>query len=118
MTFNAGIIDYLKERNWPGNIRELQNLIERMLTLAPPETKNITPLMLPADIKSDFDAWRSNTSLTNKLSFNQHMFDFEKQLIINALDASDWNQSQAARLLCMSERNIRHKMLKLGIHRS
>lgn len=113
--FPPRIIDWLKQKDWPGNIRELQNLVERLLALTPPEANSITPTMLPPDLKTAFKDQHADNSAA--VSFNEQILAFSKQVILDALERCEWNQSRAARMLGMSEHNIRYHMRKLGIRR-
>lgn len=113
--FPPHIIDWLKQKDWPGNIRELQNLVERLLALTPPEANSISLTMLPPDLKTALNDWRADDAAT--ASFNEQLSTFSKQVILEALERCEWNQSRAARMLGMSEHNIRYHMRKLGIRR-
>ena len=114
--FHEEVLDYLKQRSWEGNIRELENFIERLVTLTTKNQKIIDRKILPAEIqkelkklKKDFKEIQISKSLTDSL------IDYEEQLIIAALKNCNWNQSKAARFLNISEHDIRYKMKKLKI---
>jgi transcriptional regulator with GAF, ATPase, and Fis domain len=110
------IIEFMKNRPWPGNIRELENFIERIVTVTPPEAAMIEPGFLPSDIQKELAIFKKESkSLSNSESIKKQLDRFEAQLIRNALIACDWNQSQAARKLQTSESNIRYKMNLLNI---
>ncbi len=49
------LLDFLKHRRWEGNIRELENFVERLVTLAPAEMKILTEEVLPAEIIKEFN---------------------------------------------------------------
>jgi len=102
-------IELLVAYDWPGNIRELQNVIERAVLLAGGET--ITPEHLPKEIVG---AGPQTTADHAEGS----LWDYEKALIVRALDQTDWNQSAAARSLGISRDNLRYRVKKYGIRRA
>lgn len=114
--FHESILRYMKKRPWPGNVRELENFVERMLTMASPSAIEITRELIPADLASDFEEFTStDTSPEWKHSLADKLQAYEEQVIRKALEECDWNKSRAARLLKISETNIRFRMQKLNI---
>ena len=113
---SAELLDFLKNQPWTGNIRELENLVERLVTLSPPEIRTIDSGMLPAEFQ---DAWANKSTRKAEVErlkpLRESVEDVEKQAIEHALFLCDWNQSRAARMLEISEHTIRYKMKKLGI---
>lgn len=114
--FHEEVLDYLKQRYWEGNIRELENFIERLVTLTTKNQKIIDRKILPAEfqkelkkLKKDFKEIQVSRSLTDSLT------EYEEQLIRDALNNCNWNQSKASRLLNISEHDMRYKMKKLKI---
>jgi len=115
-SLHGQIMDFLRQRKWRGNIRELENLIERLVTVSPPGASTIEPNMLPPDLLREFKKFRRiGSSLTGSKSLDEEVGEYEVQLIEEALKKHDWNQSQAARSLKISERKMRYKMEKLKI---
>ena len=114
--FAPSVIRFINTRSWPGNIRQLENFIERLVTLADPQAAIVDEALIPAEHldeynlqKSDFEAVESSGSLTERLLV------YEKKLITAALEQNNWNQSKAARTLQISEGTIRQKMKKLNL---
>ena len=116
--FHEEILDFLKNHSWSGNIRELENFVERLVTLAPPEMKVIDASILPAEFQEEWqkvEAISPKYDLSNSLEKN--LLDYEIKLIRKVLIECNWNQSKAARQLNISETTIRYKMNKLGINK-
>jgi transcriptional regulator with PAS, ATPase and Fis domain len=117
--FNEEILDFLKCHSWSGNIRELQNFVERMVTLAPSEMQIIDASILPIEYREE---WQEVEAISPKYdtsnSLEKNILDYERKLINKVLKECNWNQSKAARQLNISEHTIRYKMNKLGIRRT
>ncbi|MFQ6049142.1 MAG: sigma 54-interacting transcriptional regulator, partial [Phycisphaerae bacterium] len=99
---------FLAAYNWPGNIRELQNVIERAVLLADGGT--ISSEHLPREIASQTPQARSDPA-------DSSLFGYEKAIIVKALIENDWNQSRAARALGISRDNIRYRIKKYNIRK-
>ncbi|MCK9210109.1 MAG: sigma-54 dependent transcriptional regulator [Ignavibacteriaceae bacterium] len=103
-------IDFLMKYSYPGNVRELENSIERAVVLARGNT--ITQHDLPLSIKG-FVAEKTNELQEGTLI--ELVETLEKNLIVDALSKSNGNQTQAGKLLGLTERNLRYKLQKYGI---
>jgi two-component system response regulator HupR/HoxA len=117
-SFHARLLDFMRQCLWLGNIRELENFVERLVTLVPPDAQILSHEILPADILQEFRRSKTSDPGSNaNPSLNHRMQDFEKQIIQQTLTDHDWNQSKAARALKISEQKLRYRMTKLGIAR-
>jgi DNA-binding NtrC family response regulator len=99
--------------NWPGNIRELGNIIERLVVLAVGD--KISAEDLPEYLRRENslpDLIRVNLS-----SQGISLEAIEKDLIIKALRRFNWNQTQAAKYLDISRRTLNYRMEKHGIRK-
>ena len=114
--FDREILKFMQNRVWPGNIRELQNFVERLVTLTPPKKKTITIAMLPPELQNEFKQQQGRYPSDN-FSIKEAVADYEKQLYVEALQKHNWNQSQTARCLRLSERMLRYNMQRLGIQK-
>ena len=107
-------MDLLMKYDYPGNVRELENMIERAVVLARGEIIEKEDLPIQFHIKNG-----SNETLPPLEyypgNFREKVEAFEKDLIVQALEKSGYNQSKAARALGLSERNLRYKMNKYGL---
>lgn len=102
--------------NWPGNIRELENIIERMVILADEEL--LTVLDLPQRISdvAPQTVHKSSIEITDAgIDFNQMVSDFENDLLYQALERSNWVKNKAAQLLKLNRTTLVEKLKKKGI---
>jgi two-component system, NtrC family, nitrogen regulation response regulator NtrX len=115
-TFSDDALEALKNRKWTGNIRELQNVIERLALLAPEDTITGT----------DIDKLVANTSQTKKIltdliddtdSFPQYKEEAERLFLIKKLEKYDWNVSATAEAIDIQRSHIYNKMKKYDIER-
>jgi DNA-binding NtrC family response regulator len=104
-------VDLLMKYSYPGNVRELENIIERAVVLC--RDKIITLNDIPDTIKGFKKESLIRDSATGTL--NEQVESLEKKLIYDALSQSGGNQTVAAKLLGLTERNIRYKIQKYGI---
>jgi len=105
--FDKKAMEALIEYEWPGNIRELQNIIERVIVLN--KGPNIKFEELPKEIVKG-----SPTAVFNP--FGGKKEKNEKESIEEALKRSDGNQSKAAKLLGLHRNTLRSKIKELGIN--
>jgi len=96
--------------SWPGNIRELENTIERLVILA--EKEEITVEDLPIHIKSEM---LKHFNPSNTYSLKKEIEELEKRRIEETLKKCDYNQALAARLLGITQRQIGYKIKKYKI---
>jgi DNA-binding NtrC family response regulator len=100
--------------NWPGNIRELRNLLERLVVLEGAE--EILPEHLPNWLtgKSGVAARPSNGGIVLPAQ-GISLDDLEKDLILQALERTNYNKTQAAKLLNVTYDAFRYQVKKLGL---
>ena len=91
---------------FPGNVRELENILERALALCENEAIDIDDLQLPEIAPSFEEKQQSLGEMTNNL---------EKEQIMNALEDHRWNQSATARTLGLTLRQLRYRIDKLKL---
>ncbi len=105
-------MDHMMKYHFPGNVRELENMIQRAVVLSRSEliTQSDLPGQLPLTAgNSVFDPHHVEEGYEEKLNA------FEKEMIGEALSRTSGNQSAAARLLGISERHLRSRLEKLGM---
>jgi len=99
--------DLLLKYDYPGNVRELENIIERAVVIAREDTISVGDLPFHPGSQGEEDL---EPGLLKK-----SLEDIEKKLILNAMDDAGNNQSRAAEILGISERMLRYKLKKLGL---
>lgn len=100
---------------WPGNVRELEHTIERAVALE--STPSIQPERLPEKI-TNYNPYRIAESFEfpeSGVNLTAHMDQLEKTYILEALRRTNGNQTNAAELLALSVRSLRHMLDKHGI---
>jgi len=98
---------------WPGNIRELENLLERVAVLA--DDTDIRPQDLPEDILHPAPERSPLDFSDDDLSVKRHGAELERVLIRRALERTGGNKTQAADLLELSPRALRYKIRDYGL---
>ncbi len=118
-SFSLSVMKFLENRCWEGNIRELENFIERLVTLAPEKTKILDTKVIPKEYSEEYKRTKGSENPKEPVKpLQKSVEDFEREVIRRTLADNNWNQSKAARLLRISERAIRYHMEKLGIRKS
>ena len=105
-------LDKLKAYRFPGNVRELENLLERAYTLC--ENEHIQPQDLRLQEASQ-GAHEGELSLAHIDNLEDYLEQIERQLILQALEETRWNRTAAAERLGLSFRSMRYRLKKLGI---
>jgi DNA-binding NtrC family response regulator len=100
-------VEMLSRYNWPGNIRELRNVVERMVVLA--RGKLLETSDLPANIRE------KSAEVTLDLDADLTVDEMERQLIIHALEKTNGNRTKAAEQLGISRRPLHRKINEYGI---
>lgn len=96
---------------WPGNLREMRNIIERAVLLC--DAGVITPAHFPREISGE-----SAPQAAHAAAGESSIAGFEKAMVEKALRENGWNQTRAAAALGISRDNLRYRLKKYGIHRS
>ncbi len=98
----------LREHNWPGNIRELKNLIERLVIMTPSSVINVHALL--------FKESREGSDYFTYKTLKEARDAFERDFIIKKLEENSWNVSKTAEILGMERSNLHRKIKTYNIH--
>ncbi len=111
--FSKPALQALNIHHFPGNIRELENMLERAITLCEDN------LIEPEDLNIDIEPIQPNPinqpNQPNAAGFEDYMEEVEKKAIIEALEKTRWNKTAAAKQLGITFRALRYRLKKLGI---
>jgi transcriptional regulator with PAS, ATPase and Fis domain len=103
--------------HWPGNVRELENIIERMVTLKGEgiiEKEDLPEKLLGAEWSGGIPSLEIPES---GISFNTAVSEFEKELMLRALNKTNWIKNRAAKLLQLKRTTLIEKMKKIQLTR-
>jgi two-component system response regulator PilR (NtrC family) len=117
LTLDEGALQNLCAYGFPGNVRELENILERATTLC--ENRNITvaDLQLPAGaVEQELpDTEFAAATEPGAVPLDAYMDEIEKDALLKALEQTRYNKTAAARLLGITFRALRYRLKKLGL---
>jgi DNA-binding NtrC family response regulator len=115
MVFSPEALDAMMGYDWPGNVRELENVVKRMMILCDNELVHFTDL--PEYIRSRSTVIRESDaeSLEDGRTLNDAVRDYEKKLILDALERSRGVKAKAAKLLNIKRTTLVEKMKKQNL---
>src|SRR3954452_21234236 len=116
LRFSPEAMHLLMDHSWPGNVRELENAVERAVVLA-------SDMVVPADVLPDHILHASGMKIrrdeAGRLPSDASLFevvaDFERRKIIEALEAANWSQTDAAEALRIPLSTLNQKIKRLDI---
>jgi two-component system response regulator PilR (NtrC family) len=130
-TITPAALDLLQHFSFPGNVRELENVLERALALCDQRRIDVGELQLravpraengPQPTPDQIAAMRSQGTVSTRAhdtplrgALGEQLEDVERAAIVKALEQSRYNKTAAAKLLGMSFRALRYRIKKLGI---
>lgn len=104
----------LTQHSFPGNVRELENVLERALALCDGKTIKAEDLLLEDESKGKPRTVAINVE-ANDLALPEYLEHIEKKAILDALEKTKHNKTAAAKLLGVSFRALRYRLSKLGL---
>ena len=104
LVLEPSAIKILMDYEWPGNVRELENVVERAVVLS--QGNSIAADLFPRNI---------SMSLQGNSSLKERVENFEKSIILAALEKTGGNQKKAAQLLSVNATTLSEKLKRLGI---
>ena len=114
--FSATALECMRNYSWPGNIRELQNLVERLSILYPGKTIDREHLPIAIGERRKSAAPAAIVLPSTGLDLREHLGNIEKQLISSALAQTDGTVAHAARLLNLRRTTLVEKLRKYDLH--
>jgi len=116
---------YLLQQDFPGNVRELRNMIERAITLSDDESIDLTHLAPPlrgSSVSPQIVTKQLNQTLAVQThpkfpmeGLERYLENIEKDILLNALNMTHWNRTLAAKKLGMTFRSLRYRLKKFGL---
>ncbi|MFV3412133.1 sigma-54-dependent transcriptional regulator [Pseudomonas nitroreducens] len=111
-SLSADALEKLKNYRFPGNVRELENMLERAYTLCENDVIQPHDLRLAETSTADSGGEASLAQIDN---LEDYLEDIERKLIMQALEETRWNRTAAAQRLGLTFRSMRYRLKKLGI---
>ncbi|MDF2641544.1 MAG: sigma-54-dependent Fis family transcriptional regulator [Pseudomonas sp.] len=105
-------VETLRSYRFPGNVRELENMLERAYTLCDNDVIHASDLRL-ADCAAPQEM--GSASLADIDNLEDYLESIERKLILQALEETRWNRTAAAQRLSLSFRSMRYRLKKLGL---
>lgn len=102
-------LEMLSRYDFPGNVRELENILERALTLSDGAAIRPEDLQLPAQRDA------APADAEDPANLESYLGGVERKLILDALERTGWNRTAAAKLLGISFRQLRYRLKKLQL---
>ncbi|MBP9837278.1 MAG: sigma-54-dependent Fis family transcriptional regulator [Proteobacteria bacterium] len=117
LVFSEEVMEVFQRYQWPGNIRELENFVERLSILVDSDAVYLSDL---PTYMSQQNSAQSNIKLTTEVSdqgvdFNSIIEEFENNLILQALEKTKGNKKAAAKLLNLNRTTLVEKIKKKGL---
>jgi two-component system, NtrC family, response regulator PilR len=115
LTFTASALELLKGYPFPGNVRQLQNIVERAATLS--ETDELGPTTLPPSLRGEQPTPppAGDVTLPKGFSLERHLDEAERKYLVTALARAEGVKTKAAELLGLSFRSFRYRLAKHGL---
>ncbi len=110
---SLGALNALQSASWPGNVRQLQREMERLVTVCPPGKTIESPMISPTVLSPATD--EALEAESDDLDLKRQLARLEKRLVQRALDQAGGNHSEAARLLGVTRNGLTMKTKRLGI---
>jgi two-component system response regulator PilR (NtrC family) len=111
-TLSTAALAALQQYHFPGNVRELENILERALALYDGKCIEIDDLNLPVSLHNDSDSPEYDPATS---SLEDYLEAIERKAITLALEENKWNKTAAAKQLGLSFRSFRYRLRKLDL---
>jgi two-component system, NtrC family, response regulator PilR len=117
----GGALQVLQAHTYLGNVRELENILERAVTLSDSATIDAEDILLPRSgvaeppVAPPPASAPSQTHPQGNVPLENYLDEVERRAILDALEETRWNRTAAARKLGMTLRSLRYRLAKLGL---
>jgi transcriptional regulator with GAF, ATPase, and Fis domain len=111
--FSPEVLAVFKKYRWPGNIRELENVIERGMILS--ETDEIGLADIPPEMCEEETLPRPLTGSDALLKLPEQIDTLELEILKKTLEENHWNQTKTAQILGLKRSSLQYKMKKYGL---
>jgi DNA-binding NtrC family response regulator len=111
--FSPSVMALFNKYRWPGNIRELENVIERSVVLA--EQDEIQLSDIPAEMIEEASASKTPSAPDASLKLPEQIDHMELEILKKTLEENHWNQTKTARILGLKRSSLQYKMKKYGL---
>jgi two-component system response regulator PilR (NtrC family) len=115
LSLDENALQALCHYDFPGNVRELENILERATTLCEDNTITLADLQLPVATVVTRPVQQAPEVATGAVALDDYMENIEKDVLIKALEQTRYNKTAAARLLGITFRALRYRLKKLGL---
>ena len=116
---DESVLKVFQRYNWPGNVRQLENEIERLVLMSDKDgVIGVEDLPYYLNAQAEFEKaslTEGSYSGESKIDLKQNLGDFEKHLIKKALEATGGNKTRAAKMLCITRQSLLDKMKRRGM---
>lgn len=112
LEFPSSLVPFFTAYSWPGNVRQLQNTVERVVVLASGERVTLDDL---PEFLHPYSRQLENSTKDNRGDELMSLGAIEKNLILHALHKANWNQSRAAKHLGITRKTLLYRIAKFGI---
>lgn len=109
------LFNILMEYEWPGNIRELENMVESSMNLVSGEEKLLRPHHLSDYFQEKFSDMKNAATEEAKYDIKEQLLNYEKKLMTESLFRNDYNIVKVAAEFGMTRQNVYQRLKKLGI---
>jgi two-component system nitrogen regulation response regulator NtrX len=114
-TIDIDVIEVMQNYDWPGNIRELKNIMERLVIMSATTTIDLTQLPEAILEKNKLALSFTDEIHSDSSSLRGAREDFERLFIIQKLEENDWNITRTAEAIDLERSNLHRKIRSYGI---
>lgn len=112
-SFSEETLDLLQKYHWPGNLRELKNVVKRSVLLSAGNTVEKTAL--PSEVTTSYNKQQHTANIENTTDLKQLESTLERQKIMEALEKVRYNKTKAAKLLNIDRKTLYNKIKAYGL---